>query len=70
MRPIEYTEIARFESPVLIGQPNLLRVVVLDGKIFIFTNNLNTDVAVDINLTRENVVELGKALLEAWQIAS
>jgi hypothetical protein len=47
---------------------NLLRLVVLDGDAMIFLNEQGGG-ATSIVLTREQLVDLGKALIKAWEIA-
>lgn len=47
---------------------NLLRLVVLDGDAMIFLNEQD-GIAASIVLTREQLVDLGKALIKAWEIA-
>ena len=62
---IQYNEIKRMQDK----RNSLLRVSVLDGKTHIFVNDTIAMEGAFFVLTREQIVELGKALLGAWEVA-
>lgn len=48
---------------------SLLRLVKIGGEVQLMLNNLETNEAVGMGLTSEDIVKLGQALIEAWELS-
>lgn len=62
-------EITRYEVPYkkTNHRNEMVRVVLLDEKINIMINNIETKEACGYEIAREDVVDFAKALLYAWE---
>lgn len=59
-----YEELYRLEK---YNNKSILRISVLDGQTLLIMNDLVTNEAVSIDLSKEEIVQLGKGLIRAWE---
>lgn len=64
---LKYEIIGMFENE---EEGSVLRIAKLGDSIFIFANDLVKKEAVAFVPTKEQLVEIGKAIVKAWEIAS
>lgn len=64
MPTLTYEELYRLEKD---NHNTILRVSHLDGQTLLMLNDMVTHEAVSITLSGEEIVQLGKALIGAWE---